>query len=174
LRLPPANCYNVSTMTKLKYILIGLVAIILIVGYFGVHKDQGSDEDQIRAVIEQGQEAIREKSLSKAMSCISPDYKDQAGNDYDRIRVWGMQIFRAEATYTPQVSNVKVTIKGDDAVVTAKVGVKLSGNFDQIVPTRDVTLHLKKEPTQRYLIYHVPMWKVTSMENVVGSIDSGI
>lgn len=175
-RLAPGkpNCYNVSTMGKLKYILIALVAVLVIAGYFAAHRDLGSDREQILATINTGREGIQEKNLEKTMTCISPNYKDIAGNDYDRLRIFGMEIFRSEKGYNVKISDPKIVVRGDDAEASAKVGVTFGGgDGSSVYPTRDITLHFKKEPTRQFLLYHAPRWKVISMENAVPTMDTG-
>ena len=162
-------------MTKLKYIALALVVILIVTGYFVTHRDQGTDEAQIVATIDRGQEAIREKNLSKAMSCISSNYKDENGYNYDRIRLFGVEIFRSEADYNIKVTTPQIKVNGNDAVAVAKVGVTVGGGGgSSIYPTREITLRLKKEPVRRLLIYKVPEWKVISMENAVPMMDMGI
>jgi hypothetical protein len=108
------------------------------------------------------------------MSAISPNYKDEAGNDSSRLRLFGLQVFRANATYTVNVKDPKVTVNGDQAEVKAEVRVNVGGGGIGPLPPRVITLQMKKEPTRRLLIYKVPMWKVTAMVNASPLMEPGL
>lgn len=161
-------------MKKLLYILGAVLVVVIVIGYFVANCDQGTDETQILAAIERGRTGIEEKDLSKAMSAISPNYKDEAGNNFDGIRLFGVQLFRSGATYSVSVKNPAVTINQNEAEVKAEVAIGVKGQDFGLIPPRVVTLQMKKEPARRLLIYKVPQWKVTAMVNASPLIDDNM
>jgi hypothetical protein len=162
-------------MTKTRYILIALIIVLWGVGYIVAHKDQGPDAQQVTATVYRGRDAIQEKDLSKAMSCVSPAYHDGADYDFDRIRMLGVELFRAEAKYEVKMDQPKVKINGDRADVVTNITINYGhGDTTAMIPSRELTLHLRKEPTRKFLIYHVPEWKITAIDGIPNAGDSGV
>ena len=161
-------------MRKVTFVLLPLIVIGLAAGYFVFSRERGSDSDQITAMIERGRQGIERKSLNTAASCLSKSYSDQYGMNYDRIRVWAAQAFRAETSYEVAVDAPQVTVQGDQAQARTHVVVSTVASGDrQQVFSGDVLLRLRKERVRRYLIFPAREWKVISMEGIGDVLDFG-
>jgi len=76
-----------------------------------------SDEEKIRQVLQQRQDALRNRDLSLYLSCISKAYQDKEENfDHLQKRIGGY--FRNFDRIEYQNSNVSILREGGTAVVT--------------------------------------------------------
>ncbi len=97
----------------------GIIGIYLAVALFTV--DRGADRAQIEAVIAKGEAAAQQRDLAGLVSCVSKQYSDQTGLNYDRLRILIAKAMRSEGPYNVAVSDQKIEIKGDRAVVDLRV-----------------------------------------------------
>lgn len=140
---------------------------MLVVGYMAANRDQGSDEEQILAVIERGRQAIERKSLDSAISCISNDFSGDGLLNRDRLRMLAAEAFRENRSYQVEVDTPRVEIGRDRARAGTHVLVTATGETGtERVFSGDVVLHMAKERVRRYLIFPAREWKVTGMEGI--------
>ncbi len=64
--------------------------------------------EQINALVQQGTEAVQHRDVTAAVSCISPDYHDDTGTNYDRLRIGLNQAMRNEPNYVLTTSRPDV------------------------------------------------------------------
>lgn len=158
-------------MKKVALALVILVVGLLVTGYVIANKDQGSDQDQILAVIERGRQAIESKSPSDAVSCISKSYKDE-NMKYDQLRVLISHALTAKPSFEVSVDSPTVAVSGNAGTANTKVGITaIDGDSRENAFSGKVILHLQKEKTRKFIIYSVNEWKITSIDGI-GSISS--
>jgi ketosteroid isomerase-like protein len=162
-------------MRNAKFAILALIAAALLIGYFAANRSRGPDEDQIRALIERGRQAIERKSLDAAMSCVSKSYQDASGLNYDRVRMFTADAFRGEASYQVTVDSPEVQVNGDQATARthASLTTATEGASDQVF-SGSIVIHLKKERVRRYLILPARDWKVTRIDGLGGVLDLGV
>ncbi|MBI5235768.1 MAG: hypothetical protein HY886_05920 [Deltaproteobacteria bacterium] len=97
------------------------VVLTLLISVMGCSKT--SDETAIRAVVAKAVEAAESKDVGGFMKLISKAYKDDSGNDYNAVKgIILYQFFRSDNVMV-FVRSLEVEIKGDTAVVNAKVAL---------------------------------------------------
>jgi hypothetical protein len=153
---------------KIKIItaFLCLIVIILIAGYFIATRENGTDTEQIMAVIERGRQGVEKKSTDQAASCVSKSYADDYGMKYDTLRIWAAQAFHSETNYEVIVSTPEVNVQGDEAQAKTHVIVNVTSEGGRQAFKEDVTLSMKKEPIRKFLIYPTMEWKVTKIEGL--------
>ncbi|MBI5875782.1 MAG: hypothetical protein HZB81_08095 [Deltaproteobacteria bacterium] len=113
--LSPTKGISFSLPTSCSVFLI-LVFLIL-----SACAKQISEEDKLKAIVNETAEAAQKKDIGEIRKHISKSYKDADGNDYDAVRrILAYHFIRAE-TVSIFVRNVDVEIKGDTALVRANV-----------------------------------------------------
>lgn len=151
-----------------------MAVLLLCVGYFAAHGDQGTDEAQILSMIERTRQAVQDKNLSDAMSHVSADYRDGMGINYDRLRMVGVEAFRSASEINLKVYSPKVKLHGENADVDTQVSITVGGPGGiNLYPARAVTLKLRKEPTRRFMFFHVQEWKIISTDGLPMPADAG-
>jgi ketosteroid isomerase-like protein len=120
-----------------------------------------SDEQQIRAVLAEGEKAVEAKDMSALMGLVSKDFKMGELNR-DRLRFAVGQGFRDYSSIYVTLSDVSIRTQGDSATVTATVGLDAQGKErgDRASNTLPMTFQLKKEPGHRFLILPAENWRV--------------
>lgn len=150
------------------------VAIIaLAMGFFAVNRDKGTDEGQIVGLIECGRQAVEQKSVDAAASCISKSYADESGMKYDQLRVLIADAFRSENKYEVTVDTPIIEMDGTDkAHAKARVTVTTVHNgAGAEVFSGDVAFFLTKENVRKYLIFPTREWRVTGIGGIDKIID---
>ena len=160
-------------MRKIGFFIVGVILVVLIVGYLAANRDRGPDTDQISALIERGRQAIEHKALDTAMSCISKNYHDDNGLNYDQARMLTSNAFRANKKLYAAVDSPDIQISGEEALARTHVSI-VTVNDKEIVPpvafSGDVVLHLKKERIRRYLIFPARDWKVIKIDGISAAV----
>ncbi len=143
------------------------IAAILFVGIYVVVAfvtvDRGSDHAQVNALINRGIQATRDRDLTTMVSCISPNYKDDALT-YDQLRLVLAQALRNADPYSVDASDVLTHIRGDQAIVSMHVTLKHMGGatfYD-----RRIKLRLAKEDDRHMLVVPSKTWRVIGSENL--------
>ena len=127
--------------------------------------DRRSDEIVIRSLIEDAGTAAGERDVGGVVGCLSKNYKDEAGNNYHKIRQFLAQAMRTELDYVVDARISGLRIDGDRA--TVEVGVKVTrGNSAEILYERHLTVGLTRESGRHALIVPVKVWRVTSVDNL--------
>jgi len=125
--------------------------------------DRSPDQAQINALIARGVEATQSRDLTTMVSCISPNYKDNALN-YDQLRMVLAQALKNVEPYTVSISDQTCEINGNEA--TVKLHVRLRHTSGGTFFDRRMTLKLAKEDDRHMLIAPVKTWKVVGSENL--------
>lgn len=127
--------------------------------------DRRSDEAQLTALVNDAAAAVQKQDLNGTISCVSKDYKDDSGLNYDRLRLLTAQALRSEENYTANTDIKNLQIDGDTA--TIKLRAKVRGSDpSRIVYERDLTVYLTKENARHALIIPVKTWRVTRIEKL--------
>ncbi|MDH7600867.1 MAG: hypothetical protein QHI38_01815 [Armatimonadota bacterium] len=149
-----------------RIILLGVLVVsaaaYLIWGFATL--DRRSDEVQIRSLIDFAQESIRDRNVQALMSCISRDYKDDEGLNYDRARLLAVQVFQIERPYdvTARIRSIKVLGK------RAELQVEGEAQFldDGEVYKRHLVVHLRKERVRHLWLIPTRVWKIIKVEGL--------
>lgn len=150
-------------MRKVIWIAIIPIALAyLVVAYATL--DRHSDLEQINALIRKGIKAVQNRDVTAAVSCISPNYRDNAGYNYDRLRFVLGKAMSGEPDYILTTSRPVVRAQGDQAEVTLHVVVKHP--IGAVIYDRDITLELAKEKTYHMLIMPTRQWRVVGTANL--------
>lgn len=148
-------------MSKTVGLAAGLVVVILAAGWF-VSRPRGSDAEQVQQVLSSGLEAVRNKNLWGAMSCLSSDYHGE-GESADNVRLMLLELFRDSDDIRVVLDDPEIAVHGDTAVVTglgrASVITRDGSRMDR---NSEATIVLRKENHHRYLIYPTREWKIVS------------
>jgi hypothetical protein len=128
--------------------------------------DRRSDLEQINALVLRGIEAVQHRDVTASVSCISPNYHDDAGMDYDRLRIMLAQAMANEPNYIITTSNPVVRAGTGGATVTLHVTLKRP--IGLVFYDHDVTLELAKEEAYHMLIMPTTQWRV------IGTRDLGL
>lgn len=137
------------------------VAIYVAIAFATV--DHSSDQAQIDALIARGVAATQSKDLTAVVSCISPNYKDDALK-YDQLRMVLGQAFHNESDFVVSTSNQNSEIKGDQATVRLNVTLRHTGGAQFY--SRDLTLKLAKEDDRHMLVAPAKVWRVVGSANL--------
>lgn len=144
---------------------IAVAAVLAAWGIYAVATvDRRGDETLIRAMVDDTAAAVAKRDLGGTIACVSRDYKDAEGLNYDRLRVVVGQALQSDSRFTTsaEVSSVRVT--GKDAQVTVHAVVR--GASGEQVYNRHLTLTLRKEPARHMLLVPVEVWRVTSVSGL--------
>lgn len=144
-----------------------LVGVYVAIAFATV--DHSSDQSQINALIARGVEATQTRDLTTMVSCISPNYKDEALN-YDQLRMVLAQALRNESPYRVSVSDQTCELNGDQA--TIKLHVKLKHESGATFYDREMTLKLAKEDDRHMFVAPCKTWRVIGSENLGLGISS--
>jgi len=104
--------------------LVGLaLAILLGAWFFGIFEGELTDEDQIRAAIEQIADGAEAADMNRVMSPISDRYADPEG--IDRRGIYGIfwSQFRKRGPITVWLSAIDVTVDGNHATAAFDAGL---------------------------------------------------
>lgn len=80
-----------------------------------------SEEDRLKAIVNEVAEAGQKKDIDGVRKHISKSYRDQEGNDYDGVRRILLYHFIRAETVSIFVRSTDVEIKGDTALVKANM-----------------------------------------------------
>jgi hypothetical protein len=148
--------------TAIWLVVLAIVGIYVAVAFVTV--DRGKDQAQIAAVINRGVAATQIRDLSSLISCISPNYSDEAGLNYDRLRILLAQAMRNETGYSIITSKQVIRIDGSRATVNLHVTLKHAGG--DAFYDRDLTILLAKERARHMLIAPEKAWRVIGSKNL--------
>lgn len=147
------------------HLYVALATLAAVYGIYAVATlDRGPDAQRIRSMVQSAAESIEKRNLSGVISCVSKDYKDEAGLNYDRLRVLVSQALRDEARFTASAEIRSLKVDGDKATVELHAVVK--GSDGSEVYNQGFTLLLSKEPTRHMLVAPTKVWRVVSTRNL--------
>ncbi len=144
---------------------IALAVFVLIYAVYAIATvDRRSDEAQILSLVEDSAAAVQEHNLGGAVAGVSKNYEDDAGLNYDRLRLLAAQALRENLKYSVDARPGKLKIEGNKAVLNVKA--KLTQHGGGILYDRNITLHLEKENGRHALLIPVKVWRVVKTENL--------
>jgi len=146
-------------------LVIALLAILAAWGIYAVATvDRRGDEAQIRSMIADTAAAVERRDLGGTIACLSGDYKDADGMNYDRLRVVVAQALQSDSKFTTSVEVTALQITGKDASATVRAIVN-GANGEQIY-NRNLILTLRKEPARHKVLVPVEVWRVTNVRGL--------
>lgn len=146
---------------------IWIAVLVIVIAYVAVAfatQDRRSDQAKVDALVARGTQAVRDRNLIGVVSCVSTNYRDEAGIGYDRLRILLAQAMRTETNYTLTTSSPVTTFDGDQATVTLHITLKHA--IGDPFYDRDLTLELAKENASHMLIVPAKQWRVTGSRNL--------
>lgn len=102
----------------LIYVLVLLVGVGLA---FTSCKKPISDEEKIKAIIEETADRAKEKDIKGVLAHVSESYKDEEGNDRNAIKGILFIYFQGYEKVGVFVRDIEVTVDGDEAEALVKV-----------------------------------------------------
>ena len=108
---------------------------------------QTSEEERIRQVLQQRQEALRQKDLSLYLSCISKAYQDKE-EDFDHLRKRIESYFQDFDRIDYRSWNLSIRREGDVAVATQEFGLDVEKGERTSRYSGKEALFLRKESDQ--------------------------
>lgn len=91
-----------------------------------------SDEDAVRAVIEDMADAASIKDIARLRGHISKDYKDPAGNDYNALRGFiALQFLRGD-NITVFLRRQVIEVEGDKAYATVRAVISTGDKVESV------------------------------------------
>jgi hypothetical protein len=148
--------------TALWIAVLSVILVYLAVAY--VTLDRRSDLAQIDALVARGTEAVQHRDVTAVVSCVSPNYNDDAGMNYDRLRIMLAQAMRNEPNYIVTTSDQVIRTGADGATVTLHVTLKRP--IGLVFYDRDLTLELAKEKAYHMLILPTSQWRLVGTKNL--------
>ncbi len=103
------------------HFLLALSLIIAMVLAGACSKEELSEEDEVRAVVNEMEAAAEEKDVKGFMKHVSKDFNDDKGNDYDGARGMVFLQFMQAGKLGVFIRKLDVTVEGEKALVDAKV-----------------------------------------------------
>ncbi|MHB9037877.1 MAG: hypothetical protein ACYC64_14560 [Armatimonadota bacterium] len=135
--------------------------------------DRRDDDAQITSMIRSTVSSIQKRDLSGTISCVSKDYKDSSGMNYDRLRLLTAQALRVENNYTADAQTKRIDVKGDTALVDLHFAVR-AVNGGRPMYERDLMLHLNKEDGRHAWIIPIKIWRVTEVDGLALKMEDGL
>ena len=160
-------------MRKSSWVILAVMCILAaaLVYLRIAGRPQPSDEDQIHALLAKGASAIEHKEVRSALSCISRDYSDSAGLNFEKLRFHVIEAFRVEEQYDVLLENTSIRLQGDAAFVEAQASVALVfGTKSDMIFSNPISISLREERTKRWLIIPTTSWKITSIDGIPGEL----
>ena len=147
---------------------------LVIVAIYGIYAvatvDRRADEVRIRSLVGDTVQAIQNRNLGGAIACVSRSYKDDAGLNYDRLRLLTAQSLRIDTPYTASARIDTLQIAGEDATIELHAAVNAaSGDY---LYARNLTLRLRKEPCRHMGIIPTQVWRVVKVDNLGLNLDT--
>ena len=156
----------------MKMILtITTLTILVVYGIYGFATvERRSDQEQIHSLFTNAVDAVQKRDFNGAISCLSKEYKDSSGRNYDQIRLTAANIIRNhDINYTVNAKSEKIMVTGDTATIRARV--KAWGSKNEFEYEHEQTLHLTRENGRHAWFLPAKVWKVTGIDNL--GIDFG-
>ncbi len=145
-------------MTR-SIILAAVIAAALAAGWFAT-RPRGTDEEQIRELLERARMAAARKDIGLALSVLSEDYRGEGGSR-NELRLLLLQAFRDIHEIRADVDVTSLRVTGDTAAadVIARVRLRTQGGTATDFETA-ATLRFQREEHRRLLIYPVREWRL--------------
>ena len=111
-----------------RLFLLGLSALLVAVVLTSACKKPMSEEDKIRAMINDTADLAKDKDIKGILAHVSKDYRDPEGNDRNALKGILFVYLQGYEKVGVFVRDVQVTVNGDQA--EAQVKVILTGGQD--------------------------------------------
>lgn len=152
----------VIVRTGIWIVIAAILAGYVIHGYATL--DRSDDRTQITSLIANAAKAAQSHNLGGAISCISINYKDESGMNYDRLRALAAQAMKNEPKLNVNAEVQGLQIKDDTSTLNLHLLIKRSGG--ESIFARNMTLVLKKENARHALVIPTKVWKITKAEGL--------
>ena len=147
-------------------LLLGLGAVLVAYGAYGFATiDRRADEAVIRELIGNAADSVARRDLGGAMYCVSKDYKDDAGVNYDQLRMLAYQALQMEIKYVVDAPITSVRVNGEAATVEMNAKVTRADR-NEVVYDRFLTIHLERENGKHMRVIPAKVWRVRAIENL--------
>ena len=153
--------------------LIGLLLMGLLIAWgLGAFEPEITDEDQVRAIIEQIAEGAEAADMNRVMEPFSDRYADAEG--IDRRGIYGIfwSQFRKRGPITVWLSAIDVTVSGDQAQASFDAGLAESTEGQMIgwpvyVDALTFSVELERESEGWRVLSHArrPAWEIDDPAN---------
>lgn len=155
-------------MKKSSWILLAIVVILGVpLAYQRISAPRPSNEEQIAALLADGERAIERRDVQGALACVSGQYKDPAGFNRDGLRLQLIEAFRQSDGYDVSLQTAGIRIAGDTAdVQTVATIVSLHGNNRHVTFDGPVGIRLQHEPAKRYLVFPTKTWRIVGISGL--------
>jgi len=146
-----------------------VLAAALAAGWFAT-RPRGTDEEQIRRLLEQARSAAASKNLGLALSVLSEEYRGEGGSK-NEVRLLLLQAFR-DIPIRADFELTSLSISGDSAAAEALVRVRLRSQDGTATDLEtSATLRFQREDHRRLLIYPVREWRLVEANVRRGAAD---
>lgn len=143
-----------------------MVVLILggLIAYRQVTRPQGlSDEQQIKRLLTEAEEAVESKNVKRCMALVSSDYKDPYGFTKGALRLEAIRAFQSVEGLDVIFREVRVQLEGHEARVEAVVLVdEIEDSRRARVLETNLALIFRKEKVRHWLIFRSVEWRVVS------------
>jgi hypothetical protein len=162
---------------KTGWLIVLLGAAVLAALYWAslARRPVGSNVEQLRRLMVQGERAIEERNLSAAMGLVSRAYRDDQGLRYGSLRALAgrqmRQADRIEITLPARLLRVYVDPSGKRATGDARVDLHIATRFDTVHDlSANLSLQFVKEPVRYYWLFPSEEWRLVKMEGWQGLV----
>jgi hypothetical protein len=157
---------------KSSWVAIALMVLLIAALVFmkATSSARLSNEDQIHALFESAQSAINGRNTKKAMACVSRDYSDSSGNNFDSLRVMAARSFRSADKYRATLEIDDLKIDGDTAKAQLKTSIQAIEDYGSVqeVFSGVIDLTLAREDSRRLLFFPDKRWRITKISGLPG------
>ncbi len=105
-----------------RVVALGLVlAALAAASYLMTHKPSLTDEERIREVLREAEEAVEAKNVRGCLQHVSESYHDEYGNDKHELYRKAIAGFRNVEPFNLTVTVMQIRVEGDRAYVSLEV-----------------------------------------------------
>jgi len=156
-------------MKTLSWVVVAIVMIVacVVVYLSGIRQPHLSDVQQLKQVLAEAEAAVESKDLNRAMSLVSPAYRDSYGTTKSILRLEAIRAFRSAAAFDVSLQDARIECKDDEAQVETDVLVDAieNGKRSRVVDAH-LKLDFKKEPVCRWVFLKVARWRLISVSGI--------
>jgi len=156
-------------MKTLSWVVVAIVMIVacVVVYLSGIRQPHLSDVQQLKQVLAEAEAAVESKDLNRAMSLVSPAYRDSYGTTKSILRLEAIRAFRSAAAFDVSLQDARIECKDDEAQVETDVLVDAieNGKRSRVVDAH-LKLDFKKEPVRRWVFLKVARWRLISVSGI--------
>lgn len=126
---------------------------------------RGSNVEQIRALLIEGERAVESRDVAAAMRLLSDDYRDGNGLRKEQVRFYAARLLRESETVAVNVSERSIEVRVDPdarhAVAACDVSLALTGRGgDHLMRHFRLKLTLRREPARVFGVFPTHAWRV--------------